>query len=537
MGISFEQPQPMSPAISSAYGQAAVMQQNNPLFLQQQQMRQQQVLAQQEMQQRAAEHSAALQQQAAELAQRGQLGREEMDLRQQALDQEGQVTGRDVFHAQAQMAAQAQSADLQHWYASQEMTQHEAILLQRKRQAAAEVENSNAERSVKDDMLAQIWTGTSILEAKERAARAKQIEQAIQSAKMTEQLNAAKLQMASKAAAMTAAERVQPVYQDGLAEQLDDELTQKQQAGEVGDLTPQERQAYIRREAQARGGLVGHSIIQPDGKVTLEPYKPAAGSGSGSSGTKAGTGGAAAAGAAHPTGMTPAQYLQVYRDTYHRVEKIADQEVAKAQAVSAEEGQRVKDHWTREKIKEETEKDMEAKELPKNAAAYHTLTPQQPAREPWAGVLPGKPAAVAGQQPQPAGGQPAEGGSPKPKPKETFGDLTARADALRANPAVPPARKAAVNTAQERLRAMLQTPPAKMTDAQKGELRRVAKELDALLNSPPPEPDRPPPPPAAATDLAGAIQGASPFGPRPAPRPTRVGLMRGAVGGIMSSGQ
>ena len=396
MPISFEQPQPFSPAISSAYGAAQVMQANNALLLQQQQMRQS-----------AYEHAAQLSgqqaMQQAELAQRGAQHRDEMAFRQQALDQEGQVTGRDVFQAQAKMAAQAQSADLQHWYASQEMTQHEAILLQRKRQAAAEVENSNAERSVKDDMLAQIWTGTSILEAKERAARAKQIEQAIQSAKTQDQLNAAKLQMASKAAAMTAAERTPPLYDEGLEDQLDAELVQRQQAGEVGDLTPQERQAYIRREAQARGGLRGYRIIQPDGSVDIKELKPPAGSGSGSGSS----GSRSAAAHDHPSGLSPQQYRIEYDNAVKRVQAIADKEAEKNDD---------RELRSRARIKADAEADMEMRGLPKNFEEYQKLAPKAAAREPWAGVLPKKqpPAAAAQAAPAAPGQQPA-GGSPKPE--------------------------------------------------------------------------------------------------------------------------
>lgn len=436
--ISFEQPQPFSPAISSAYGRAAVMQQNNALFLQQQQMRQQQMLAQQEMQQRAAEATAAQQQHAAELAQRGELARQEMGFRQQELDAQ---PARDMFQAQAQMALQAQGAALHSYYSQQEMTQHESILLERKRQALAEVMNNpNLDAETRNNMALQIKTGIDPLEAKYKLTQMKQMQQAIQTAKTQEQMNAAKLQMASKAAAMTAAERIRPVYRDdALPEQLDAELTQKQQAGEVGDLSPQERQAYIRREAYLRGEVVGHSVTQPDGKVTLEPYKPAAGTGS------AGT-----AGAGGVTGDVKAQQaaeehaLKMYQSASEHYARMFANEEKVVRPLLAKQLDKDPEQVQEDEIWPVVEKNLARRGITKPAYTKPEL-PRAAAREPWAGVLPGKPAAIAGQQQQqPAAGRPpAAGGSQKPEetvsappepktpqPKFEVGDIVNRPDKL-----------------------------------------------------------------------------------------------------------
>ena len=466
MSISFEQPQPFSPAISSAYGQAGVMQQNNPLFLQQQQMRQQQMLAQQEMQQRAAEHTAAVQQQAAELAQRGELARQEMGLRQQALDAEQSVSARDVFHAQAAMAAQAQAADLHAYYSQQEMTQHEAILLQRKRQALAEVMNNpTLDDETRQNMALQIKTGIDPLEAKQKATQLKYQQMQTQRLQQEVAQQTSIQTQNEKFWAMGADDRHKPVYDRDLLGQVDGELTARQRAGEVGDLTPQERDQLVRAETRARGGLVGYESRLAPGKVDFTPAAKLAPGGSGS---------AAGGGKGVEFNPTAGQLKLAQAEADAAVPPVKDDVTGKTERT-----------------------DENAKYLFRVLSRMRDEHAQQqkPARQPWAGVLPGKPAAAAGQQQQTAGGQPAEGGEgEKPKlnlppfnptdPKHPVQvamvqQIEGTKQRVAANGNLAPDEKTAATFALDQIKQLVAT--AGSVPQLKGEARKKYDQLKAFL--------------------------------------------------------
>lgn len=145
--ITFEPPQPFAPGLSSAYGAAAVAQQNLPLVAQQ-------YARNQALQVEAQQQQAALRAQAAQADQRanlgyaqlgaqvGEQGREfaaNLSERQHEFAASREPSARDAFLAQVAGEQNRQRAELQAWLSNQEVGQAEQLRLNRMQNSVSEV--------------------------------------------------------------------------------------------------------------------------------------------------------------------------------------------------------------------------------------------------------------------------------------------------------------------------------------------------------------------------------------------------------------
>lgn len=479
MPITFEPAQPVAPGASAGYGAAQIMQANNPLFVRQQEMAMQYQLQ--------AAGIAAQQQAAAQANASHQEGiRAQRDMAQAQLEREGQVTPAQAFAADAQMALQAQHADLAVWANSQEMTAAEALRLQREKAAVGDIMNrQDWTDQEKADAVTLLRTRIDPAEQRLKATQQKHIQSQMQ----LETQRAMKLkndEMAqSKLDAQTFEERTRPILSDAVLNQVRDEFDQMFPGMADDPDGAQMRDAWVKAETAARpGGIAGRMYQSEPGKWVQLKTTEGGGLTADGAGATGGTRGSRAAAGVHPSGLSGEQYRKEYADAYKRVQKIADKEA---------EEQGKPDLRSRERIKQDTEDDMAAQGLPRNFEEYAKQMPK-PAegRKPWGGrfKLPGQ-----GDQGTPPAGA--------VNPKDPIAGLGNRVDAALASPQTPPDRRHFVAVTYSRIQELMQKDPKTLTDDDKEELRNLAQTLDKSLSAPGPSaplpsasPAAPPPAPA-----------------------------------------
>lgn len=183
MPIVFAQPDPMAPDVQAAGGAAEQWSRDMPSLARlyeaaMQGQTQASIAAAHISQQAAAAHSATVEQANARADALQEQARQ-FDVSQQA-------SPKDVFHAQAQFAMQQQQAQLHAWLNQQDLSQAEAMKLQRMQNAVGEImADPNLSDEEKTNMAMQLKTGIDPLHHRVEMQKAKLEEELVKKAHHT----------------------------------------------------------------------------------------------------------------------------------------------------------------------------------------------------------------------------------------------------------------------------------------------------------------------------------------------------------------
>ena len=260
MPITYATPEPFAPGISSAYGAAQQYSQDAPSVIgaasRAAGLRADAQARAEQLQFAYAQANAQSQDRRAALYTQSEMAN--ADRQQQSLNLGAQLTQRNdeaTFEGQARMAQQAQHADLQNWLGQQDLSQKEAMRLQRMKAAVDDVMASNLTPEQKQDAIVQLRTGIDPLEQRLKTSQAKMATAHAQAYQQQAEMDAIKTKKMAEVNKLTASERIH------------DALTTEAQAEiDSMNLTPMQRDAAI-KEAK-RQGKFDRFTIDPDGSLT-----------------------------------------------------------------------------------------------------------------------------------------------------------------------------------------------------------------------------------------------------------------------------
>lgn len=156
MPVTFEQPQPVSPQISAAYGSTEQLSHDLPAIASIYQRNA-------AMQQAAAEHAQSLQAQM--VGQQAGIGERRLEMQQHGMDQAAQFatsrlpSERDAFLAQSELAQQDRRAQNAAWLNQQQLSQQEQMDLQKMKESVGYVQNNpNLTDDEKENFITRLRT-------------------------------------------------------------------------------------------------------------------------------------------------------------------------------------------------------------------------------------------------------------------------------------------------------------------------------------------------------------------------------------------
>lgn len=175
MPISFEQPQPLAPGVSAAYGETQQLSHDLPTIASIYQRNA-------AMQAQQAGQGQALQAQL--IAQQGQQGERQLEMRQHGMDQAAQFatsrlpSERDVFAANAAMAEQNNRAANAAWLSQQQLSQQEQADLRKMQETVGYIQNAqNLTDDEKNDYITHLRTKIDPMRQRQERSQAEMMDQ------------------------------------------------------------------------------------------------------------------------------------------------------------------------------------------------------------------------------------------------------------------------------------------------------------------------------------------------------------------------